>query len=168
MEGLRERAIGTVTVGVRRPGTAPRGDGGHSEADASALPDVSEITIDAAWSEALGGIEEFSHIWVVWWIDGFTEPPERKQVHPEGRSEMPLVGLFATRSPHRPCPVGITAVRLVRRNGRRLYVEGLDAFEGTHVLDIKPYLRRGDLIEEASAPDWLERLWQIHDAEHVG
>ena len=156
-----ERAIGTVTVGVARPGTASvdsvRGEG-----------DASEITVDGAWAEALEGLEGFSHIWVVWWIDRFDEPPERQRVHPEGRAEMPLVGLFATRSPHRPCPVGITAVRLLRRTGRKLYVEGLDAFEGTRVLDIKPYLRRGDLIEEAGAPEWLERLWQIHDAERSG
>jgi tRNA (Thr-GGU) A37 N-methylase len=78
---------------------------------------------------------------------------------------MPLVGLFATRSPHRPCPIGITAVRLLARQGARLRVEGLDANEGTPVLDIKPYLRRGDLIPEATAPDWLERLWRMHDEE---
>ncbi|NIV33700.1 MAG: tRNA (N6-threonylcarbamoyladenosine(37)-N6)-methyltransferase TrmO [Anaerolineae bacterium] len=155
----KDRAIGTVTVGVPRPGGPSRGRGAQS----NTIP--SEITIDAAWSEALDGIEGFSHIWVVWWIDRFDEPPEGQHVHPEGRPEMPLVGLFATRSPHRPCPVGITAVRLLERKGRRLVVEGLDAFEGTHVLDIKPYLRRGDLVSEASAPEWLERLWQIHDAE---
>jgi tRNA-Thr(GGU) m(6)t(6)A37 methyltransferase TsaA len=160
--GLRKRAIGTVTVGPSRPVPAPRVAGNQSEVEAA------EITIDTAWSEALDGIEEFSHIWVLWWIDRFEDPPETQRVHPEGRSEMPLVGLFATRSPHRPCPIGITAVRLLARKGRRMLVEGLDAFEGTHVLDIKPYLRRGDLIPEAVAPDWLERLWQIHDAEHGG
>ena len=159
MDVLSERAVGTVTVGVPRPGT-PSGDKGDQGDIVS-----SEITIKSAWSEALDGIEGFSHIWVVWWIDRFDEPPERQHVHPEGRSDMPLVGLFATRSPHRPCPVGITAVRLLKRNGRRLLVEGLDAFEGTQVLDIKPYLRRGDLVLEAGAPEWLERLWQIHDAE---
>ena len=155
----RERAIGSVTAGVPRPGTGARISRIRVETDAS------EITIDASWSDALDGIEGFSHIWVVWWIDRFDEPPEQMRVHPEGRSEMPLVGLLATRSPHRPCPVGLTAVRLVRRDGMRLYVEGLDAFEGTVVLDIKPYLRRGDLIQEANAPGWLQRLWQIHDAE---
>ena len=155
----RERAIGTVTVGVPRPGTAADGGSDQGEVEAS------EITLNAAWSEALDGIEGFSHIWVVWWIDRFDEPPERQHVHPEGRLDMPLVGLFATRSPHRPCPIGMTAVRLLGRNGRRLLVEGLDAYEGTHVLDIKPYLRRGDLIPEAEAPEWLGRLWQIHDAQ---
>ena len=162
MGGLGEHAIGTVTMGQPRPGTPPHGDGDQRELEAA------EITIDAAWSEALDGLEGFSHIWVLWWIDRFDDPPERQHVHPEGRSEMPLVGLLATRSPHRPYPIGLTAVRLLERRGRRLLVEGLDAFEGTFVLDIKPYLRRGDLVLEAGAPDWLERLWQIHDADREG
>jgi tRNA (Thr-GGU) A37 N-methylase len=80
---------------------------------------------------------------------------------------MPLVGLFATRSPHRPCPIAITAVRLLAHEGTVLRVEGLDACEGTPILDIKPYLRRGDLIPEAKAPDWLEELWRIHDEERA-
>jgi tRNA-Thr(GGU) m(6)t(6)A37 methyltransferase TsaA len=126
---------------------------------------TAEIEIDAAWAEALDGIGEFSHIWVVWWLDRFEEPPASPRVHPEGRQEMPEVGLFATRSPHRPCPIAITAVRLQEHDGTRLLVQGLDASPGTPVLDIKPYLRRGDLIPEATMPDWLERLWRIHDEE---
>ncbi len=126
---------------------------------------VSEIEIDAAWAEALGGIEGFSHIWVVWWLHGFEEPPTARRIHPENRPEMPLVGLFATRSPHRPCPIAITAVRLLAHEGARLRVQGLDAYEGTPILDIKPYLRRGDLIPEATMPDWLEGLWRLHDEE---
>ncbi len=126
---------------------------------------IAEIEIDAAWAEALDGIEEFSHIWVVWWPDRFEELPTSPRVHPEGRQEMPEVGLFATRSPHRPCPVAITAVRLLEHHGARLLVQGLDASPDTPVLDIKPYLRRGDLIPEATMPRWLERLWRIHDEE---
>jgi tRNA-Thr(GGU) m(6)t(6)A37 methyltransferase TsaA len=113
----------------------------------------------------LDGIEGFSHIWIVWWLDRFESPPESPCVHPERREELPLVGFFATRSPHRPCPLAMTSVRLLGRQGRRLYVEGLDAYEGTPVLDIKPYLRRGDLIPEATVPEWLEQLWGIHDRE---
>jgi tRNA (Thr-GGU) A37 N-methylase len=56
-------------------------------------------------------------------------------------------------------------VRLLERKGNRLAVEGLDAYVDTPVLDIKPYLCRGDMIPEAGMPDWLEKLWQIHDAE---
>lgn len=130
-----------------------------------------EIEIDANWAEALDGIEGFSHIWVVWWLDRFESPPTSHRIHPEGRPEMPLMGLFATRSPHRPCPIAITAVRLVApadrllTGGARLRVEVLDAYEGTPILDIKPYLRRGDLIPEATTPKWLEDLWRIHDEE---
>jgi tRNA-Thr(GGU) m(6)t(6)A37 methyltransferase TsaA len=127
---------------------------------------AAEIEIDAAWVDALDGIEGFSHVWVVWWVDRSGGPPDVMQVRPEGRPGMPLVGLFATRSPRRPNPVGITAVRLLERKGTQLRVQGLDAFEGTPVLDIKPYLRRGDLIPDATGPEWLQQLWQTHDEEH--
>ncbi len=161
-EGLIKRAIGTVTAGQPRPEQSSQGQGDRERTD------TEEITIDPAWADALDGIEEFSHIWVLWWIDGFEQPPATCRVHPERRAELPQVGLFATRSPHRPFPVGLTAVRLLEREGARLVVEGLDAFVGTPVLDIKPYLRRGDLFQDAATPDWLERLWRIQDAEHGG
>lgn len=126
-----------------------------------------EIEIDPAWEEALDGVEDFSHIWLLWWLDLRDTPPQAQRVHPEGRREIPLVGIFATRSPHRPNPLGMTVVELLARQGRRLRVRGLDATQGTPVLDIKPYLRRGDLISEASMPDWIEQLWALHDQERV-
>lgn len=159
-EGLLKRTIGTVTAGRPRPGQSSQGNG-EPEGTHTA-----EITIDPAWADALDGIDEFSHIWVLWWIDRSGDPPATCYVHPERRAELPLVGFFATRSPHRPFPVGLTAVRLLAHEGGRLVVEGLDAYEGTPVLDIKPYLRRGDCIPEAVMPDWLKKLWRIHDAEH--
>jgi tRNA-Thr(GGU) m(6)t(6)A37 methyltransferase TsaA len=124
---------------------------------------AAEIEIEPEWVEALDGLEEFSHIWLVWWPDRFSSAPNSLRVHPERREEIPLVGLFATRSPHRPNAIAMTAVRLLERRGNRLRVEGLDACQGTPVLDIKPYLLRGDLIPEATAAGWLQRLWQIHD-----
>jgi tRNA-Thr(GGU) m(6)t(6)A37 methyltransferase TsaA len=127
--------------------------------------ETAEIEIEAAWAEALDGIEGFSHIWILWWLDRFEEAPASCRVHPEARPEMPLVGLFATRSPHRPCPIAITPVRLLAHQGARLRVQGLDAYEGTPVIDIKPYLRRGDQIPEATMPEWLEQLWRVHDQE---
>lgn len=140
---------------------------GRPERDQGArfVEESAEIEIDAPWVEALDGLEDFSHIWVVWWLDQFEEPPVSPRVHPEGREEMPLVGLLATRSPHRPCPIALTAVKLLEHQGGRLRVQGLDAYVGTPVLDIKPYLRRGDLIPNATVPDWLVELWRIHDEE---
>jgi tRNA-Thr(GGU) m(6)t(6)A37 methyltransferase TsaA len=126
---------------------------------------VAEIEVDAAWAGALDGIEGFSHVWLVWWLDRADGPLESLHVRPERREELPLVGVLATRSPRRPNPLAMTVVRLVERQGNRLRVQGLDAYEGTPILDLKPYLRRGDLIPEATAPEWLERLWRIHDEE---
>jgi tRNA-Thr(GGU) m(6)t(6)A37 methyltransferase TsaA len=139
---------------------------GRSEQDRDGAwqENAAEIEIVPAWAEALEGIEAFSHIWVIWWLDRREGSPPAPRVHPEGRPEMPLVGIFATRSPHRPSPIALTAVRLLARQGTRLRVEGLDAFVDTPIIDIKPYLRRGDLIAEATMPEWLERLWQLHDA----
>ncbi len=159
-EQLLKRAIGAVTAGRPRPEQA------SLDEDGPEWVGTAEITIDPAWVDALDGIEEFSHIWVLWWIDRLVEPPTALHVHPERRAELPLLGLFATRSPHRPFPVGLTAVRLLEREAGRLLVDGLDAFEGTPVLDIKPYLRRGDSVPDAGTPAWLERLWRMHDAEH--
>ena len=150
---LSLRPIGRVVKG--RPW--PPGDEVWEE-------DVSEIEIEAAWAEALEGLEGFSHIWILWWLDRAPEQLDALRVRSERRPEMPLVGIFATRSPHRPNPIALTAVRLLEREGSRLRVLGLDAAQGTPVIDIKPYLRRGDLIPEATMPGWVERLWRLHDA----
>jgi tRNA-Thr(GGU) m(6)t(6)A37 methyltransferase TsaA len=154
---LALRSIGRVVKG-RPPGE--QGDRWETEA--------AELEIESAWAGALDGIEDFTHIWVVWWLDRFESPPAALQVRPERKEELPLVGIFATRSPHRPNPIALTAVRLLERRGPLLRVEGLDAYEGTPILDIKPYLRRGDMIPEAQMPDWLERLWRSHDEERQG
>ena len=153
-DSLVLRPIGRVVSG------RPWGEGG----DRWQAP-TAEIEIDAAWADALDGIGGFSHIWVVWWLDRFEGPPASPRVHPEGRAEMPLLGLFATRSPRRPNPIALTAVRLLACDERRLRVQGLDACQDTPILDIKPYLRRGDLIPEAQMPAWLEELWRTHDEE---
>ena len=79
---------------------------------------------------------------------------------------MPLVGALATRTPRRPNPIGVTTVELLGREGNVLTVLGLDAYDGTPVLDVKPYLARGDLIPEPVIPEWLQQLWALHDAEH--
>ena len=127
----------------------------------------SDIEIDPAWTEALDGLDGFSHIWVVWWLDRSPagDVLDSMHVHPQGRQEMPEMGIFATRSPRRPNPIAITAVRLLERRDNRLRVLGLDASVDSPILDLKPYLRRGDLIAGATSPAWLECLWQIQDKE---
>lgn len=125
----------------------------------------SKIVIDAKWADALEGLEEFSHLIVLFWLDR----PRRKgmplKVRPEAREDMPLVGLFATRSPVRPNPIGLTTVELLSREENLLMVRGLDAYDGTPVLDIKPYLIRGDVKDVTCLPAWLQKLWDEHDAK---
>jgi tRNA (Thr-GGU) A37 N-methylase len=82
---------------------------------------------------------------------------------PEGHAELPEVGLFATRSPRRPNPIGISAPRLLRREGDILWVSGIDAWPGTPILDIKGYAPRDDLRSDATVPAWLETLWASRD-----
>ena len=119
----------------------------------------SEIVIDSDLSEALDGIEEFSHIIVIFWKHQSTVSGQGpKKVHPQGRKELPLVGLFATRSPKRPNPIGKTTVRLLQRQGDILKVEGLDAIDGTPVIDIKPYIPGGDAVTDAEVPSWIAGL----------
>lgn len=115
---------------------------------------VSEIIIDSALTEALEGLEEFSHLIVLYWLHQLPKKQLSLKVHPMGRPELPLVGRFATRSPSRPNPVGQATVRLLGRRGNILKVKGLDAIDGTPVIDIKPYLPGYDSASDAKAPPW--------------
>jgi tRNA-Thr(GGU) m(6)t(6)A37 methyltransferase TsaA len=117
---------------------------------------VSEIVIDKALTGALDGLEDFSYIIVLWWIHRSRRPAPMK-VRPRGDPKNRLTGVFATRSPDRPNPIGQSTVRLVGRGGNVLKVKGLDAIDGTPVLDIKPYIPGYDSVDEASAPLWALR-----------
>lgn len=126
---------------------------------------ISEIALRADLLPALKGIEDFSHLVVIFCFHRRPADGVELQVHPERREDMPLVGVLATRSPTRPNPIGMTVVELLGREENILRVRGLDAFDGSPVLDIKPYLPRGDRVETSRVPEWLKRLWAIHDRE---
>ena len=123
---------------------------------------ISEVELDAHWTEGLDGLAEFSHIWVITWLDRLPaeERGGRLHVHPQRRQDLPAVGLFATRSPRRPNPIGLTAVELLGIRGNVLTVKGLDMLDGTPVLDIKPYLAQGDRKSGTRSPGWIRRLWR--------
>src|SRR5262249_13225951 len=91
------------------------------------------------WAEALAGIEEYSHLVVLFWLDRVRRARAARRQLPEGRGDLPEVGLFATRTPRRPNPIGISVPRLLRREGTTLWVSGIDAWPGTPILDIKGY-----------------------------
>ena len=113
------------------------------------------IEIDPALNEALDTLDEFSHIIVIYWLHKSRRPAPMK-VYPGRHAHPHPVGVFASRSPDRPNPIGKSTVRLVRREGNILTVEGLDAIDGTPVLDIKPYIPGLDSVENAVAPPWTK------------
>ena len=115
---------------------------------------ISDIVIDSRLTEALDGLEGFSHIIVLCWMHRAASAEVPTKVHPRGNQELPLVGLFATRSPRRPNPIGKTTVGLLQRQGNILRVKGLDALNGTPVIDIKPYIPGYDSVTEAKVPKW--------------
>jgi tRNA-Thr(GGU) m(6)t(6)A37 methyltransferase TsaA len=116
----------------------------------------SEIIVDPALTEALDGLEEFSHIIVLWWMHRLTSAEVPLKVHPRGRQDLPLRGIFAVRTPNRPNRIGKATVELLERTGNILKVKGLDALDGSPVIDIKPYITGYDSVEDAQSPQWLE------------
>jgi tRNA (adenine37-N6)-methyltransferase len=119
---------------------------------------VSELVILPELTEALDDLEEFSHIIVFFWMTGYGSTEVPHKVHPRGNPDFPLKGLFATRSPQRPNPVGVTTVELLERRKNILRVKGLDAFDQTPVIDIKPYSPGLDTAREAKSPEWIKEV----------
>ncbi|MFN8591721.1 MAG: tRNA (N6-threonylcarbamoyladenosine(37)-N6)-methyltransferase TrmO [Thermomicrobiales bacterium] len=120
------------------------------------------------WADALAGIEGYSHLVVLFWLDRADRARRPRRHRPEGRADLPEVGIFAMRTPRRPNPIGIGTPRLLQREGNTLWVSGIDAWPGTPILDIKGYTPRDDFHPDATVPDWLTTLWTWHDAERGG
>jgi tRNA-Thr(GGU) m(6)t(6)A37 methyltransferase TsaA len=122
---------------------------------------VSEIVIDEALAAGLEGLDAFSHILVVFYMHQASFNPATDLVRrPRGREDMPLIGIFAQRPKMRPNHIGITAVQLLEVSGNIIRVQGLDAIDGTPVLDIKPYFPIFDRVDNARTPEWVDRLMQ--------
>lgn len=123
---------------------------------------LSDLVLDERYTEALDGIEEYSHILVIFWMDQ-AEPPKSLKEHVQRREDLPVAGVFARRAPSRPNPIGVTAVRLLRREKNVLRVQGVDAIDGTPLVDIKPYTPAFDSVENARTPEWSKRVYDIED-----
>jgi len=143
-EPMSLKAIGIVRSELKRP----------TRQDSRKV--ISEIVIDPELAEALDNLDEFSHLIILYWmhqIDRRGGFPTK--VHPRGRQDKSPVGVFASRSPNRPNPIGKTTVRLLTRRGNKLKVEGLDAIDGTPVIDIKPYIPNYDAAADGKVPPWV-------------
>ncbi|MGA3288963.1 MAG: tRNA (N6-threonylcarbamoyladenosine(37)-N6)-methyltransferase TrmO [Candidatus Bathyarchaeia archaeon] len=119
---------------------------------------ISQIIIRDELVEALDGVDGFSHLFVLFWLNQISNKQRMTlKVHPRGRMDMPLLGVFATRTNLRPNPIGLTLVELLKVEGNILTVRGLDAVDGTPILDIKPF-DSWDNAEKARVPDWWMKL----------
>ena len=141
--------IGVIRSPYTDKAQIPKGPGAQHDAEGT-------LEIRSDLEAGLTDIEGFSHLYVIWIFDRaegcdlLSCPPNDDRPH----------GVFATRAPRRPNPLGLTVVRLLRRDGPRLHVRGLDMLDGTPIVDIKPYLssipaeelRRGWLAEAESRP----------------
>ena len=139
------KAIGVVRNDFKKP-PEPRSDWDKV---------VSEIVIDTSLTEALDGIDEYSHLIVLYWMHRLAGGGTPLKQRPMGRQDRPLKGLFALRTPNRPNPIGKKTVRLLECRGNILKVEGLDALDGSPVIDIKPYMPKYDGVPDARVPSWL-------------
>jgi tRNA-Thr(GGU) m(6)t(6)A37 methyltransferase TsaA len=118
------------------------------------------LELDARFGEAsLAGLDAFSHLEVVFVFDRVDEAKiETGARHPRERADWPLVGIFAQRGRTRPNRLGVSRCRLLRVERTLVHVEGLDAIDGTPVLDIKPYMRELGPRGEVTQPRWATEL----------
>lgn len=120
---------------------------------------VSDLVLEPRFAGGLRGIEKFSHVLVVFLMHQALFDPGTDLVNrPDNRDDMPEIGIFAQRARHRPNPIGTSAVKLEAVRGNVVTVRGLDAIDGTPLLDIKPYMPEFDRIESPVVPEWAKTL----------
>jgi len=120
---------------------------------------LSRIRIYDDFRDGLAGLEAFSHLIVLYWFHHRDTNAERSvlRVTPRRHPGAPEVGVFASRSPSRPNPIGFCVVELEKLDGSVLEVKGLDAIEGSPIIDLKPYIPHADAVIHARVPAWVLR-----------
>ncbi|MEM2202633.1 MAG: tRNA (N6-threonylcarbamoyladenosine(37)-N6)-methyltransferase TrmO [Candidatus Bathyarchaeia archaeon] len=116
-----------------------------------------KIRIFPEFCSGLKDVEEFSHLIVLYWFHLRDNEANRRTliVFPKRHMVNVEKGVFACRSPSRPNPIGLCVVELVKREDCVLTVRGLDAFEGSPIIDIKPYIPSVDFVENVRVPNWV-------------
>jgi tRNA-Thr(GGU) m(6)t(6)A37 methyltransferase TsaA len=116
-----------------------------------------KIRVFQDFCDGLKGIDDFSHLIILYWLHLQDSKEARRtlQVVPRRHGLDSKIGVFACRSPTRPNPLGLCVVELLRVQGCTITVKGLDAIEGSPVVDIKPYIPRADSVLEARVPEWM-------------
>jgi len=118
--------------------------------------ELSRVRIFPEFCAGLQKLNTFSHIIILYWIHLRDREDERRvlRVVSKRHPGAPQVGVFASRSPSRPNPIGLCVVELAKVEDCTLIVKGLDAFDESPIIDIKPYISRADSVPDARAPEW--------------
>lgn len=122
---------------------------------------VSKLVINPELNGILDGLEDFSHALVLYWPHLL--PPHGRsltKVHPIGQKRFPLVGIFSTCSPARPNPILVTTVRIIEKKENILKVQGLEAVDGSPIIDIKPYTMTYCSAKDVKVSDWMDQIQQ--------
>ena len=148
MENIIITPIGTVKNNV------------NEKKDTTWGNDISSIVLNDDYITGLKGLDGFSHAIILFYLDKAKYDKEKHlQRRPQNREDMPLVGIFAQRGKDRPNQIGMTSVGIISVSDNELVVKGLDAIDGTPVLDIKPYYPVYDK-KEANVPLWVDKLME--------
>jgi len=118
------------------------------------------IEIDEAYLDAMQGLELFSHILVFYWFHENDTPEKRAvlKVHPSHNPANPLTGIFATHSPMRPNLIALTRCRILKIEGHKIYLDQIDAFDNSPLIDIKCYFPSKDGDIDVRTPNWAGRV----------
>ena len=120
---------------------------------------VSKLKINAEFAKGIKGLDQFSHAVIITFLNQAEFNVARHIVRrPRGLNTMPEVGIFSQRAKDRPNPIGVTSVKIMTVGDDFIEVSGLDAINGTPILDIKPYYPQYDCIEDATVPGWVNKL----------
>ena len=138
---------------VRSPVTQTEVDEGWGSVE-------SELVLTEPLAPGLAGLDTFSHAIVVFWMTHAFDPARDLVRRPRGREDMPLLGIFAQRGKQRPNPIGVSVVAVLGVAGRVVRVRGLDAIDGTPILDLKPYVPVFDRAPAAQVPGWMDQLME--------
>ncbi|MBP1559734.1 MAG: tRNA (N6-threonylcarbamoyladenosine(37)-N6)-methyltransferase TrmO [Oscillospiraceae bacterium] len=148
MQDIIMKPIGCVKNTVREKKDVSWGD------------DVSTIILNEEYYTGLKGLEDFTHAIIIYHLDKAEYQKDKHlQRRAQNREDMPLVGIFSQRGKDRPNKIGMTSVQIVSVNDTSLTIKGLDAIDGTPVLDIKPYYPVYDK-KDAKVPEWVDRLME--------
>jgi len=117
------------------------------------------VEIYEEYAEGLAGLEEFSHVFIIYFMHMAKWRREDIRLRPRRREDMPEVGVFAFRGRNRPNPIGLAVCEITEIKQNTLKVKGLDAYPETPILDIKPY-DYYDVVKNPRVPNWFKKLWQ--------